>query len=43
MLYCQTFVRNEKDERITEPVVQLVAEPDEADYGCQSYVVLPQA
>jgi hypothetical protein len=42
MNYCLTFTRNNPNERVTEPVVQFCAEPGEADYGWQSYVVLPQ-
>lgn len=42
MFYCQTFVRDEHNERVVEPIVQVSAEPDEDDYGWQSYVVLPE-
>lgn len=31
------------EERIAEPIVQVIAEPGEPDYGWQSYVVMPRS
>lgn len=35
-------IETRREDHIPEPIVQVVAEPNEPDYGWQSYVVLPR-